>query len=90
MHVAKIIIYTGNVIWKAILRQYTHRHKCSGKFQDIYDGAVYQEMVENGFLAVETNISFILNTDGIPVFRSSSFSFWPIWLLVNELPYQMR
>ena len=32
-------------------------------------------------------ISVIFNTDGIPVFRSSGFSFWP---LINELPYRMR
>ena len=59
-------------------------------FADIYDGGVYQEHVRTGFLCDGNNISFTVNTDGIPVFRSSSFSFWPIWLFVNELPYRMR
>ena len=57
---------------------------------DIYDGAVYQQFVKNGFLANKFNISLLFNTDGISVFRSSAFAFWPLLLLVNELPFQMR
>lgn len=57
---------------------------------DIYDGVVYQEQMASGFLSNQSNILFILNTDGVPVFRSSSFSFWPIYLIINELPYKMR
>ena len=57
---------------------------------DIYDGNVYQELVRDGFLANKDNISFLFNTDGIPVFKSSGFSFWPLFLLINELPYKMR
>ena len=34
--------------------------------------------------------SLIFNTDGVPVFRSSSFLFWQLYLLINELPYRMR
>jgi len=48
-----------------------------------------KEQMARGFLSNQSNISFILNTDGVPVFRSS-FSFWPIYLIINELPYKMR
>ena len=50
---------------------------------DIYDGAVYQQFVKNGFLASRYHISLLFNTDGIPVFRSSAFAFWSLFLLVN-------
>ncbi|XP_070537248.1 uncharacterized protein [Ptychodera flava] len=30
------------------------------------------------------------NTDGVPVFKSSSFSLWPLYLMVNELPFHER
>ena len=59
-------------------------------YRDIYDGRIYQHQVTNGFLKDERNISFIFNTDGIPVFKSSEYSFWPLYLLINELPYTMR
>ena len=31
------------------------------------------------------NISFVLNTDGVPIFKSSKTSIWPIYLMINEL-----
>lgn len=36
------------------------------------------------------NISFIWYTDGIPVFKSSKISLWPVHLTVNELPFEDR
>ena len=46
--------------------------------------------MEKGAFRSIYDISIILNTDGVPVFRSSSFAFWPIHILINELPYKMR
>jgi len=34
----------------------------------------------------EVHISFQINTDGVALFRSSKYSIWPIYLVVNELP----
>ena len=62
----------------------------NGLYSDIYDGEVYQHQMSTGFLADDRNISFTFNTDGVPVFKSSGFSFWPLYLLINELPYRMR
>ena len=62
----------------------------AGTIGDICDGVVYQELINAGFLMDSHNFSLIMNTDGIPVFRSSAASFWPIWLLINELPFRMR
>ena len=59
--------------------------------EDIYDGLNYQKyFTDGGFLAKKQNISFIWNTDGIPVFKSSKFSIWPLYLAINELPPQKR
>ena len=30
------------------------------------------------------------NTDGVPIFKSSGFSIWPIFLMINELPFHLR
>lgn len=40
----------------------------------------------NGILSNENNSSFSLNTDGAPLFKSSSVSIWPVYMLVSELP----
>lgn len=60
------------------------------RFSDITDGQVYQGLVSDGFLLNPSNISFQFNTDGVPVFQSSSFSFWPLHLIINELPLRKR
>ena len=53
---------------------------------DVYDGALYRALIKDEFLSNKNNVSFTLNADGVPVFKSSSFSLWPIYLQINELP----
>ena len=61
-----------------------------GHIEDIYDGELYQELIQQGFFAGKHNISFMWNTDGIPVFRSSNFSIWPLYFRINELSPNKR
>jgi len=44
----------------------------------------------NGILSDVKNISLMWKTDGIPVFKSSKFVLWPLYLVINELPYKER
>ena len=72
-----------------------HRFKRSkakkDNIEDIYDGKIYKEYFESGgILSHAENISLLYNTDGIPVFKSSNYSIWPIFFLINELPYKIR
>ncbi|CAD6241206.1 GSCOCG00009214001-RA-CDS [Cotesia congregata] len=57
---------------------------------DIYNGSLYQSFVANGFLANQDNISLTWYTDGIPVYKSSKVSMWPVYLSINELPFVER
>lgn len=61
---------------------------------DVYDGAEYKQYSSyGGFLCKLTNpanVSFIMNTDGIAIFRSVSTDVWPVYLAVNELPIHAR
>lgn len=62
-----------------------------GHYFDIYDGQLYKSYSENnGPLSKQENISFVGNTDGAAVFKSRNISVWPIFLVVNELPYKIR
>jgi len=65
--------------------------KASNNIENIYDGRVYKRFFSNGgFLDRKNNISFMWYSDGISIFRSSHFSIWPMYLVVNELPYRER
>lgn len=58
---------------------------------DIYDGELYKTLVQNnGPLSQPENLSFVLNTDGAPVFKSSNMSIWPVFLTINELELKQR
>ena len=52
--------------------------KINQTISDISDGAVYETLLEKGAFKSIYDISVILNTDGVPVFNSSSYSFWPV------------
>ena len=80
----------GKQCWNEITSRYNLRKRNGENRSDIQDGSVYQNLVQRGFLQQELSISLIMNVDGVPVFRSSSYSFWPIFLLVNELPFRIR
>ena len=73
--------------------RFTRKRTVVNNIEDLYDGILYKEMFENnGPLSNPYNISFCWNTDGIPVFKSSKFQLWPMYLAINELhiKYRMR
>eukprot|EP00733_Pompholyxophrys_punicea_P001014 Pompholyxophrys_punicea_v1_NODE_419_length_2008_cov_10.730671.p1 type:complete len:325 gc:universal NODE_419_length_2008_cov_10.730671:926-1900(+) len=55
--------------------------------EDVYDGRIYKsisELSEYGSLGVG------LNTDGVPIFKKSKFSIWPIFMIYYDLPPAIR
>lgn len=54
---------------------------------DVYGGEKYQELKE---FTAQGNLTLTANTDGVQLFKSSTVSMWPIWILINELPITMR
>ena len=68
-----------------------NRPHTNGHIEDIYDGNVYKSLFDNnGFLSFPQNISFMWYTDGMAIYHSSQFSLWPLYLVINELPYKER
>ena len=71
-------------MWELLHKSYNSRlHARTNNIQDVYDGKEYKR---NGFPKGVGDISFIVNTDGVAVFRSSKKALWPVWLVINELP----
>lgn len=62
----------------------------SNSFEDIYDGSEYKKHCNPGILDFQHNVSLLWNTDGVHVFKSSKFSIWPLYLIINELPFGER
>ena len=59
--------------------------------KDIYDGNLYRKFVKNlSDVDRHAYATVIFNTDGAPVFKSSAFSIWPIYITLNEIPLQDR
>ena len=69
------------------IRRYRFADREPGVIKDIYDGKLYRG---NQFLQNPNNISFVMNTDGVPLFKSSPVSLWPVYLSINELPPTKR
>ncbi|KAJ8676846.1 hypothetical protein QAD02_012633 [Eretmocerus hayati] len=67
-----------------------HRVRHSQRyFTDIQDGSVYKSLPED-FLKHPHRITSTWNSDGVLLFKSSKFNFWPLFLMMNELPYRLR
>lgn len=74
----------------------THRRK-DGEITDVMDGFLYKERFDDdGYFhgsnkdKAELHISLQINTDGVSLFHSSSFSIWPVYFIINELPPHLR
>ncbi|KAK3918094.1 Serine/threonine-protein phosphatase 4 catalytic subunit 1 [Frankliniella fusca] len=69
--------------------RHTRKKTTPENLEDINDGQLYKELL--GFLSEsELNFTMMLNTDGVPVFKSSQKSLWPIFLNVMEQPPKYR
>ena len=57
----------------------------------IHDGAVIKALMQPGkFLSIPENTGFLLNTDGVPVFKSLKCTLWPVYLAISSLPPYIR
>ncbi|XP_071639002.1 uncharacterized protein [Temnothorax longispinosus] len=58
---------------------------------EFIDGVMYKKFMNA--LSANDKINFVtatFNSDGSPVFESSKFSIWPIQLIINEMPFEIR
>jgi hypothetical protein len=55
--------------------------------KDIYDTPNWKK---HNCLSVPGNMGFVLNADGMSIFKTEGSSLWPIWLMNVNLPPQQR
>lgn len=75
--------------YSSLQHRFIRRKQHPDNIEDIYDGELYKSLSTSGVLTRD-DISFVLNTDGVPVFKSSKVSIWPVFVVINELPLKAR
>ena len=59
--------------------------------EDIIDGENFKRFFgKGGFLRNRYHLAFQMNTDGVALFKSSTFSIWPVYLIICDLPPRIR
>ncbi|XP_077486684.1 uncharacterized protein LOC144097969 [Amblyomma americanum] len=77
---SKAALFERLVNLKAVIQQ-----GGAALLQDITSGSMAEELRKSGKIGW-MDLTITINTDGSPVFKSSSSSVWPIQFLINELP----
>lgn len=86
------LLFLDPEIWNSLLDPKVAVHLSqNGILSDLYSGKCYKQFaisLPDG--SGEIVISFVICTDGSPLFKSSTFSVWPCFLSISELPPLLR
>ncbi|XP_051153467.1 uncharacterized protein LOC127276837 isoform X2 [Leptopilina boulardi] len=60
-------------------------------FRNICDGKLYRRFLKRLHpIDRKRYLTATFNTDGAPLFESSTYSIWPIYIMLNELPFSVK
>ncbi|XP_028982530.1 uncharacterized protein LOC107046648 [Diachasma alloeum] len=75
---------------KKILNYRSERvKKVEDNIKDIFDGQAYIRLQQENIIS-SSDFTYSFNTDGFNVHRSSGASAWPIFIIINEVPPNLR
>ena len=76
--------------WEALHYPLSNRIH-DGEMHDIWNGDGVKRLTRKGaFLSQSDNLGLLLSTDGVPLFKSSAGSLWPVYLTIVNLPPSTR
>ncbi len=70
-----------------------NKHNPNDFLRDVYDGNIYQNLLKSSIgndIKSGEAFTFLLNTDGISLSQKSKSTIWPVILVINELPIEIR
>jgi hypothetical protein len=72
-------------------RKLAEQDRISGKRSDFWSGDLFQDLKAKGLFRKETDMAFVLSSDGVKVFKSRrAFYVWPLILVCLNLPPEER
>lgn len=84
------LIQSLNVNW-SVIQKYNDTLDDTGDLMTDVHSAIFLRNIYDSFINSEQNVlSLTLNTDGANKFKSNNFSVWPIQLIQNYLPPEVR
>jgi hypothetical protein len=75
---------------------YRHNYTCNkgelvhNNIGDIFDGQIYQELLNDGYFPDPRDIAFTASCDGYQIFRQKTDDCWVFLFLNNNLPQELR
>jgi hypothetical protein len=75
---------------RALKLRYRNQREYSDGFDDIFDGELYKELVEDGLFSDERDIALIGTTDGYQIFRQKTDSCWIVMFINANLSSTIR
>lgn len=82
-------LLTDPKLFSCLTNRNIDRLSQSSVISDVTTAKLYQNLINNHGMS-KNDLSLTWNADGIPVFKSSQFSIWPIQCMINELPPHLR
>ena len=80
----------GEPVFESGEHQPSSQTNC-GVMKDVWDGTILQRLSAPGhFFSLKTNLALSLNTAGVPLYKSSTWSLWPVFLTILNLPASIR
>ena len=76
-----IRLYKRERFSEKLKHRFKRRKIFHGNIEDVYDAKVYKEVAIG-----DGSISLMWYTDGIALYECSSYSLWPFFFIMNELP----
>ena len=84
-------LFSNENVVKNIFYRFDREKQNEDALEDVYDGRIYKSYAEKyDLLGNKFNFSYIINTDGCQASDSSKISIWPIYIMLNELPPELR
>lgn len=85
-------------VYESVLNYRRNRQTTADTICDVMDGQLYKDQFDDtwhfsGTLPEEQgqlHLSLQMNTDGVALFKSSTFGVWPVYMLINELEPKLR
>lgn len=84
----KQLIESNATYYDFVIKDRPHE---KGLIRDIYDGKMYRDFKKSLNASDKYQYATVsFKTDGVPLFENSTSSIWPIYIMINEIPFNIR